>query len=315
MSLDMHSRDTVDVAIIGAGAAGLSLARILERHGIRYRLLERRRTAASWFAMPSKLRLTSPWWTNVLDTRDLFRHFPFARVNAEDFARYLVMFRERHGIVVTEHCEVLAIGCAENGRFALETSAGTLEARVTVCSTGYFSRPARPDPAYDSDGSVPAFHAALCPSAERVRSLAAGKPVVIVGKRVSAGQLMVELHDHGVDVALSTKSEIKFRRDGLLAALKEHAYYFYEELLIMRSPHLKQCSYPDMDGGRARLLYEAGHIHAFPTIRRVRDGRVEFVDGRSLWTGQPFVDTRAPIHGNHRGVYGQQQAVHGRVPQ
>ncbi len=249
-------------------------------------VFERSRVAASWHSMPPTLRLVSPWWTNVFGLRDVFRHFPLAKVGAEDFARYLERFQQRHSIAVTEHCDVLAITPVANDTgFAVTTSAGTVTARIVVCATGYFGCPSGPEPAYESDGSVPTIHAANYRGPEAVRSLTRGQPVLIVGRRISAGQLMVELHDQGIVVALSTRSAVEFRQDGVFGALKDFAYYFYEEGLIAVKPRLRLPSFPVMDGGRSRRLFEAGRISVHPAIQRIWNGMVEFHDGSSIRPG------------------------------
>jgi cation diffusion facilitator CzcD-associated flavoprotein CzcO len=160
-----------------------------------------------------------------------------------------------------------------------------MELPAVVLATGYFSRPAEPLPAYPHDQSVPIAHAAHFPGAARAKALAGGKPVIVVGRRISAGQLMVELHDHGVDVVLSTRAPVQFRRDGVGGALKDFLYYFYEELLIRLKPSLQLPSFPIMDGGRSRQLVEAGAIAVVGQIRSVDQGEVEFDDGHRRHAG------------------------------
>ena len=278
--------DASPVLIVGAGPAGLGLSRQLARRNVPHVLLEAGRAGASWHAMPPALRLVSPWWTNVLAKRDVFRHFPFAMVGAEHYARYLARFRHRYRLNVTEHCEVLAISReGTSGWFRVETSRGCVAARMVVCATGYFTRPADPTPSYADDGSIPIMHAARYPGPEQTRAIAGDAPVVIVGRRISAGQLMVELHRHGVPVVLSTRAPLEFRRDGVFGAFKDFLYYFYEELLIRLKPRLQAPSFPVMDGGHSRHIVEAGHIPLRGAIRNIRGGEIEFDDGTMLRAG------------------------------
>lgn len=303
----------VPVLVIGAGPAGLALSRQLSRQRIDHEVLDRAAPGASWKAMPKALRLVSPWWTNVLARRDLFRHFPFSMVGSVEYSHYLAHFRARHQIRVVEDCEALAVqGLPDRSGFEVSTTRGTVTAKAVVCATGYFGRPAPPEPAYETDDSVPVVHAADYPGPEWIQENARDLPVIIVGRRVSAGQLMVELHDHGVPIALSTRSAVEFRRDGALGAIKDFIYYFYEEALISLKPRLRSPSFPVMDGGRSRQIFEAGRIAHFPPIRRIREGIVEFTDGRTVRAGvvinatgyRPALPELDPsiIHRDHDGL-------------
>ncbi|KFN51262.1 hypothetical protein P873_03075 [Arenimonas composti TR7-09 = DSM 18010] len=270
--------------IVGAGPAGLALARQLRRRRIDHCIVDQDDAGASWRSMPPALRLVSPWWTNALCWRDVFRHPPFALVDAPQFAAYLDEFRTREDIRVVPGCKVTAIAAHGEGH-VVTTSRGQVRSRFVVVCTGYFPHPVGPDPAADDDGSIPVVHAAAYPGPEKVRRLAGGRPVIVVGRRVSAGQIMVELADAGIEVALSTRAPVEFRRDGRLGALKDALYYFYEELLVVLRPRLRLPSFPVMDGGRSRELFEAGRIPRYPPIRALREGVVEFEDGSTLEAG------------------------------
>jgi glycine/D-amino acid oxidase-like deaminating enzyme len=281
------SDDRVDVLVVGAGPAGLALARQLRRRGVAFRVVDASGPCASWRAMPPALRLVSPWWTNALRWRDAFRHPPFAMVGADDFAAYLDAFRTRERIAVDMPRRVESVAkAADVDGYVVTTSTGPLQARAVVFCTGYFSTPVGAVPAPASDASVPVLHAAAYPGPAEVRRIAGDRPVVVVGRRVSAGQIMVELADAGVPVVLSTRAPVEFRRDGLWGELRDAIYYFYEELLLrVLRPRLHAPSFPVMDGGRARELVGAGTIAVRPAIARIDRGCVEFVDGSTLEAG------------------------------
>lgn len=270
------------VVIIGAGPAGLALSHRLRRLGQDHVIVDQRHAGSSWTSMHESLRLVSPWWTNVLDIVGLFQHWPFATVSAPDYAAYLNGYRVRHRIPVVEHCAVNKIIQRADGSYEVLTSAGSIFARSIVCATGYFCSPCEPSPAYLSDGSVPILHTATYAGPAALRAIVGDRSVVIVGKRISAGQLMVDLHDSGFKVCLSCHGAVEFRRDGLYGTVRDFAYYFYEELLLRLHPQLHSDSFPAMDGGRSRYLVESGRVQIYQPIRKILNGRIEFRDGMTI---------------------------------
>lgn len=274
------------VAIIGAGPAGLSVAARLKRAGARWVLVDKGQIGDSWSRMPSGLRLVSPWWTNALALTDMLRHRPFSMVSAHDYAAYLRDFAEKHQVVALENRKVSRIR-RQNSKapFEIEFSSGTMQADVVVMATGYFSSPAGPSPPVVSDGSVPAFHAGQYPGAEALKSICAGKAALILGRRISAGQLLVDLADAGQMVAVSARQPIEFRRDGLAGRAKDFLYYFYEELLLSFRPRLQAPSFPVMDGDRARELIESRTVSVHGPVAGITDGVAHFTDGSELSIG------------------------------
>lgn len=277
----------VDVVVIGGGAAGLATSRELARARISHCLLEQGQIGEAWRSMPDALHLVSPWWTNALELRDVFRHWPFAMVSAREYARYLNAFASRTRPPIVQDCRVLALAHphGEDRRYTITTGLGEVRASAVVCATGYFFQPAAPDPVPPSDGSVPVIHASAFPGAARVAELAEGRTVVVVGRRVSAGQLMVELAEHGLEVALSVRSPVEFRRDDLAGLAKDVVYYFYEECLLALRPKLVAPSFPVMDGGRSRQLVESGQIRVVAPITAIHEGALLLADGARIEAG------------------------------
>lgn len=236
--------------------------------------------------MPTALRLVSPWWTNALKLRDIFRHWPFATVGARDYADYLVWFAERHEVRVVEGCDVVRVNATgQDTRFVVTTSSGMIHTNAIVFANGYFQTPAQPSPLYPSDESVHTIHASEYRTPPSVQAIAGGDPVVVLGKRVSAGQIMVELAHAGIEVTLSCRPPVEFRRDGIIGKLLDTLYFFYEEVLLNLRPGLRSQSFPVMDGGPARNLVEGGRVRIVPPIRQVAQGIIEFEDGQHLRAG------------------------------
>jgi putative flavoprotein involved in K+ transport len=271
--------------IIGAGPAGLSLSNKLKKYGQEHVLVEKKCAAASWISMHEGLHLVSPWWTNVLDLAGLFSHWPFAVVNARRYANYLTAYRTRHKIQVHGSCSVHRIRQRTDKRYDVDTSKGQIVADKVICATGYFCSPRNPAPPYDDDGSIDVIHTGNYAGMSAFHEALGERQILIVGKRISAGQLMVELYEAGYSMSLACRGAVEFRRDGVLGWLKDTAYYFYEEMLLRRHPDFVAESFPPMDGGKTRTLIESGLVHVHPPVRRIHKRQVEFVDGSVLEAG------------------------------
>lgn len=273
----------VSALIVGAGPAGLKLSRELNRRGISNLVVEKDGAGSSWHKMPKTMHLVSPWWTNTLDIRHTFKHLPWTMVSAEDYYKYLQEYSSQFNISIHSGYEVQTVRpCSEQQEFLIETSKGFLKAKSVIFATGYFSCPAAPLPNYASDGTIPNSHVSKLRDGNVLARLPAGARVVIVGKRISAGQLMVQLHDKGFNVVLSCRPPVQFRADGLYGAMKDSMYYLYEEFLLKLRPRLKSPSFPVMDGGRSRWLIENNKISVKPPINKIRDYKIQFEDGSYL---------------------------------
>jgi hypothetical protein len=272
------------IAIIGGGPAGIALATALDRLGMSYELFEARKLGATWRAAPPDLRVLSPWWTNVLSFGDALRGNPFRKPHAGEYLDHLLRIAKRLRGTIHENSEVLAIEQDGNGKWNLRTAHGISPGYSSVAmATGYFFSPSWPSPPLVDDGSVRILHACEIGDYAQLEQLRSGeRPVVVVGRRVTAGQLMLKLHDRGIPCALSLRSPIEFRRHGFIASIRETAYFFWEELQARLSPGIKRPSYPVMDGGRNRGLVESGKIAVWPTLKRVENGEVVLDDGRRV---------------------------------
>lgn len=272
------ARFETNVAIVGAGPAGLSLGRRLASHGVRATLLEKERVGATWRNSPADLRVLSPWWTNVLRTTEMFRHHPLSKVRAGDYVRHLEQLAAMSNLDLREGIEVTEVR-REGGAWGLVTTAGdTWQANAVVLATGYFSRPYMPG-LIESDESIPSIHAQSIGDYDAFASPLRGGNVLIVGKRVTAGQLLAELHDRGVNVSLSVRSPVRYRRSGKVAEIREQLYFVYEALRISIQGNLHANSFPEMDGGKPQRLIDGGDVSVKPPIKAIHAGQAQFTDG------------------------------------
>jgi hypothetical protein len=276
----MSPAQTVAVAIIGAGPAGISLSRRLDRLGVDHVVLERGRAGETWRSLPPSLRLLSPWWTNALSLGGALRRFPTVKATAQDFTAHLLSLADRQQARIRGGAHVVAISRKAGGYTLTLTDGEQVHAMAVACCTGYFSNPSPPKPAVDSDGSIRELHAAGISDYAQLDALrASGVRALVIGKRVTAGQLALELHARGFRVAISAMEPIAFRRDGWLGEAKDTLYFPYEALRLALQPRITANSFPIMDGGAVRTLVESGAIGTRTRAVAIASGAVEFDTG------------------------------------
>lgn len=270
------------IAIIGGGPAGIALGLELDRRGLAYELFEASSLAATWRAVPPGLHVLSPWWTNVLQYREAFSGNPLRKPPAEVYLAHLEKMAGQLRGTVRTSCRVDALHADDSGGWLLETAAGGYGPySAVVMATGYFATPRPAEPEISTDGSLPMLHAADIVDYGQLEGLRnGGLPVVVVGKRVTAGQLLLELDARAIPTALSIRSGLQYRRHGLVASMRECAYFFWEELQARLVPNLRRASFPVMEGGATEKLVSSGKVAVLPVITAISSGRLLLADGR-----------------------------------
>ena len=106
--------------------------------------------------------------------------------------------------------------------------------------------------------------------------------VIIVGKRLSAGQTLVELVDAGFEVAVSHRSPIHFGPGPLALKLFFRILVEIEAFQLWRHGTRAPGWDVKMQGGRPRQLIEQGMVKTFSGLRRFEESSVVFEGGTSL---------------------------------
>ena len=273
-----------EVLIIGAGPAGLSLGCELKRRGVPFLIVEKGNVGHSWGGMPRNLKLVSPWKTNYLPgtKHSLFpRHYG---MNREEFVDYLQTYAQENDLPLQTGVQVRTLRQTEDGLFRVQTADAELTAKVVVNATGYFGNPFVPEFRGAAESAIPQHHVANYRDPPTVRGLI-GKErglVLIVGKRLSAGQTMVELIDAGFDVALSHRSRIQFGAGPWAWWILYRIFPWLEWLKLKVYGENAPANDVRMQGGHARELIESGKVKTFPAIERFENERVIFQRGLSL---------------------------------
>jgi len=270
------------IAIIGGGASGIAVARELDRRNKKYVIYEARQMGATWASVPCDLKVLSPWWTNILDFSDFFKFNPFGKPTARKYLAHLLKVVKKLSGQVLEGVSIKQIKSSKQGaRWELIAESGQIYHHdVVVVATGYFFSPAMPNPLFESDGSIPIVHASSIKNYSEFDSFCLSpEPVLVVGSRVTAGQIMLELDRRNISFDMSVRSEILFRRHGVVALFRESVYFIAEEIIARILPPQKHNSYPAMDGGKTQELILSGVIGIYTTIASCFNGVVEFSNG------------------------------------
>ncbi|MGH3166291.1 MAG: flavin-containing monooxygenase [Trebonia sp.] len=198
------------VLIIGAGAAGLSVAAELRRAGVESEILERgSAVGSSWRGHYDRLALNTCRWYSQLS------HEPFPKSvgvfpTRDEWVRYLESYAERHEVRVRYGVRVDRIDPCDGG-WRVATSDGDRVARHVVVSTGHQHTPWLPDWARRQGFGGRVLHASEYRNAEGF----AGADVLVVGAGCSAMDIAYDLAVGGaarVRVAVRTQPHLRLRR-------------------------------------------------------------------------------------------------------
>jgi putative flavoprotein involved in K+ transport len=180
----------VDVAVVGAGQAGLAIGYFLKREGREFTILERAEAfAPAWRERWDSLTLFTPRRYSALPGLD-FPGDPDGYPARDDVIAYLERYAETFELPVELKSEVKRLEQDEEGRFRLELEGGrTIVADQVVVATGPFQTPYVPQVAERLADDVFQTHAV---GYRRPEDVPAGT-VLVVGGGNTGFQIAKEL--------------------------------------------------------------------------------------------------------------------------
>ena len=191
--------DTVEVAVVGAGQAGLSVSHELSAAGVEHLVLDRGRVGETWRGRWDSFCLVIPNWTVQLAGAPYDGDDPDGFMPRDDVVRHLERYAGSFGAPVREGVAVRSLERDGDG-FRLRTAAGDdLLARQVVVATGGYQRPHRPPAAAGLPPAVPVLDA---DSYRNPQALPPGR-VLVVGSGQTGCQLAEELAEAGREVFLA----------------------------------------------------------------------------------------------------------------
>jgi putative flavoprotein involved in K+ transport len=191
--------DRIEVVIVGAGQAGLAVSHGLTQAEVPHVVLEKGRVGQTWRRRWESFCLVTPNWFCQLPGHPYDGGDPDGFMLRDEVVAYLERYAARFEAPVREGIEVTALRSGPEGGFLLDTSAGEMEARSIVLSTGAYQRSYRPAGA----AALPEdLHQIDVEDYRSPADLPAG-PVLVVGSGQSGCQIAEELHRSGRDVFLA----------------------------------------------------------------------------------------------------------------
>lgn len=195
-----------DVAVIGAGQAGLGISYILKHYGQRHIVLERGRIGESWRAQRwDSFVLNSPNRFNVLPGDTYQGSNPDGFSTAKNFVSYLEGYASRFQLPVQELARVVSIernSSAYHVTASVHGTARRYECRQVVVASGGMNELKFPSFAKDISPSVTQYHAGNYRSLSELPDGA----VLVVGSAQSGLQVAEDIIEGGKRVFLSTSA-------------------------------------------------------------------------------------------------------------
>jgi len=212
--------ERVEVAVIGAGQAGLATSYWLAERQIEHVLLERDRPGNSWHDRWDSFCLVTPNWTLSLPGFPYDGDDPDGFIPRDAIADYVTRYREFLNAPVQESTEVLRISRRDGG-WILNTNRGDWFAGSVVVATGAFPFSFTPPVAKSIHPDVLQLHG----GEYRQASALPDGGVLVVGSGQSGAQIVDDLAIEGRDVWFSVghsgRGPRRYRGKDITAWFKE----------------------------------------------------------------------------------------------
>jgi putative flavoprotein involved in K+ transport len=192
-------RESIAVAIVGGGQAGLATSRELTKAGLEHVVLERGRVGETWRNRWDSFCLVTPNWAIQLPDGHYAGPEPDGFMPRDEFVAYLERYAAQSQVPIRENVAVKSVESLPGDGFRLRTSAGDFHANAVVLATGAYQRPHRPAAA----ATLPTELAQIDVDDYRnEQTLPPGK-VLIIGSGQSGCQIAEELSEAGRDVVVA----------------------------------------------------------------------------------------------------------------
>jgi glycine/D-amino acid oxidase-like deaminating enzyme len=191
--------ERVEVAVIGAGQAGLATSYHLSRAGVEHVVLERGRVGETWRKRWDSFCLVTPNWTVQLPGGAYHGENPDGFMARDEIVAFVEDYAAMSQAPVRVGVEVTSLAPSARRGLVLETSVGEISARFVVVATGAYQRPYRPPAASSLPEGIQRLNA---DDYRNVPQLPAGS-VLVVGSGQTGCQIAEELVQAGRRVFLS----------------------------------------------------------------------------------------------------------------
>lgn len=251
---------SVDVAIIGAGQAGLATSWHLSQAKVDHVVFEAGRVAETWRARRwNSFRLITPNWAIELPGTAYAGNEPDGYMSRAELIAFFESWTASFNPPVRDNAHVSSLEADSKAGFVLNVGGGQVRARRVVVASGGYQKAHRPAGAE----SLPAvLHQVL---AEDYRNPAALPPgnVLIVGSGQTGCQLAEELHEagRGVFLACGRCPWVPRRVDG-----RDIVWWFKESGFMDRTPDKLRSPADRLVGNPQTTGHHGGHDLNFRTL-------------------------------------------------
>ena len=192
--------EKVDVAIIGAGQAGLATSWHLAQAGIDHVLLEGGRVAETWRSRRwDSFCLVTPNWAVELPGAPYAGEDPDGYMSRAELVAFFETWAASFNPPIRGKTQVTRLEAGSDGGFVLTAGGGQVRANTVVVASGGYQKAHRPAGA---EGIPAALNQVLAEDYTKPGALPPGN-VLIVGSGQTGCQLAEELHDAGRRVFLA----------------------------------------------------------------------------------------------------------------
>lgn len=271
-----------DVVIIGGGPAGLLAGYLLAQLRIPNVILEAGdRVGYSFHCMPSAFHL-GPWLNNFLPGSTIAPSHILRRPRCQEYGVYLERYAKTHKLNVALNRPATGVEKTIDKRrtlYRVLTAEESFSAPIVLNASGFYRYPLHPEyPGLEST-EVRTIHAhEYQEPQELAASLGKRARILIVGKRVTAGELLIDLCRHDFGVALSHRGELVYGPSPFWQGINSPFVLGFEWLIAHLG--IKANSYPRMAGGKTKEMIDRGRVEVFPDIARFEKETVLFTDGK-----------------------------------
>lgn len=281
------AKERLDVVVIGAGQAGLSVGYYLTQMGVRFAILDGAdRIGDVWRKRWDSLRLFTPARFDGLVGMP-FPAPPDSFPTKGEMADYLEAYATRFELPVRTRARVKEL-TREGSSYIVRGDDFEIEAAHVVVAMATYQRPKVPALAVDLEPSIVQLHSSEYKNPSQLRP----GGVLIVGAGNSGAEIAVDLARAGHPIAMSGKStgEVPFRIDGFWARLfllRLVLRVFFHRVLTVNTPMGRKMRPTVLAKGgpliRTKLkdLLALG-VERVPRVVGAENGRPVLEDGRAL---------------------------------
>ncbi|HEY2797431.1 MAG TPA: NAD(P)-binding domain-containing protein [Thermoanaerobaculia bacterium] len=278
--------ERVEVLVIGAGQAGLSVGYHLKRRGVSFLILDsQQRIGDTWRRRWDSLRLFTPARFDALDGMP-FPGDPDRFPTKDEMADYLASYAERFAMPVRSGVRVDRLS-REGDRYVAIADGRRYEAAHVVVAMASYQRPRVPDFARALDPGILQIHSS---DYHRLSQLRPGA-VLVVGAGNSGAEIAIEaVREHETWMSGRDVGQVPFRIHGLAARLflarLVFRVLFHRILTLGTAIGRRVAPVMHAKGGplirtRSDDLAAAG-VRRVPRVAGVKNGKPLLDDGRVL---------------------------------